>query len=388
MIETQVGRIGPSVGRDRPATVLATAVIAGLDLACPGHDGGWARKFATSRNLADNPLKRLNSHRLNSVGIPSFRLEIPSFRLGFLSLSVWNCLEFLGFPWKGFHQGAVVAALRRLCGICVALCALLCPTGARAASQALVPGFWDPALRLDRPDLSGVRAIRFLTADDYPPLNFVLPDGTLSGFNVEIARAVCEELEIGCTIQARRFDTLVDSLETGKGDAVIASIAATPAARAHVDFSQPYYQTPARFVGRKGAAPADASARALAGRSIGVVGGSSHEAYLKAFFPAAKSKPYPNASALEAALRASEIDAAFGDGLTFAVWLNGESSQNCCAFFGGPYGESRFFGEGVGIAVRTDDTELRKALNWALARVFSRGRYAEIYLKYFPVGFY
>jgi polar amino acid transport system substrate-binding protein len=269
-----------------------------------------------------------------------------------------------------------------------ALGALLSPAAALAAAQPFVPSFWDPALRPERPDLSGVRAIRFLTADDYPPLNFALDDGTLAGFNVEIARAICETLGIGCTIQSRPFDTLIDSLTTGKGDAVIASIAATPATRAQVDFSLPYYQTPARFIARKGAAPPDAQPTALAGKTIGVVAGSSHEAYLTAFFPAAKQKPYPNASALEAALRASEIDAAFGDGLTFAVWLNGESSQDCCAFLGGPFCESRFFGEGVGIAVRTDDAELRKALNWALAQMASRGAYAEIYLKYFPVGFY
>ncbi len=269
-----------------------------------------------------------------------------------------------------------------------ALSACLGPGQALAASQPFVPSFWDPGLRPERPDLSGVRAIRFLTADDYPPLNFALDAGTLAGFNVEIARAICETLEIGCTIQARPFDTLIDSLTTGKGDAVIASIAATPATRAEADFSLPYYQTPARFIARKGSLPPDARPAALAGKTIGVVAGSSHEAYLTAFFPGAKPKPYPNASALETALRASEIDAAFGDGLTFAVWLNGESSQNCCAFLGGPYTESRFFGEGVGIAVRTDDAELRKALNWALAQIASRGTYAEIYLKYFPIGFY
>jgi polar amino acid transport system substrate-binding protein len=268
-----------------------------------------------------------------------------------------------------------------------ALGAWLCPEVAFAASQPFVPSFSDPALRPERPDLSGMRAIRFLTADDYPPLNFALDDGTLAGFNVEIARAICETLEIGCTIQARPFDTLIDSLTTGKGDAVIASIAATPATRAEADFSQPYYQTPARFVARKDSA-SPGRVGALAGKTIGVVAGSSHEAYLKAFFPGAKPKPYPNASALETALRASEIDAAFGDGLTFAVWLNGESSQGCCAFLGGPYSESRFFGEGVGVAVRPDDAELRKALNWALAQMFSRGTYGEIYLKYFPVGFY
>ena len=250
------------------------------------------------------------------------------------------------------------------------------------------PSFWDPALRLERPDISNLRAIRFLTEDDYPPLNFALADGTLKGFNVEIARAICEQLEIACTIQARRWDTLIDSLESGKGDAVIASIAATEAVRARVDFSQPYYQTPARFVARKGSALSSVSATALKGKTIGVVAGSAHEAYLKALFPAAARKTFASPSALLEGLRAAAVDAAFGDGLTIAVWLNGESSAGCCAFIGGPYCESHFFGEGVGVAVRKEDADLRRAIDWALARLAAKGVYAEIYLKYFPISFY
>jgi len=250
------------------------------------------------------------------------------------------------------------------------------------------PSFSDPALRLERPDYSNLRAIRFLTDDDYPPLDFALADGTLRGFNVELARAICEELEIGCTIQARRWDTLIDSLESGKGDAVIASIAATEAIRARVDFSQPYYQTPARFVARKGSALSSVSAAALNGKTIGVVAGSAHEAYLKAFFPGAARKAFASLSALLEGLRAASIDAAFGDGLTFAVWLNGESSAGCCVFVGGPYCESHFFGEGIGVAVRKEDAALRRAIDWALARLTARGVYAEIYLKYFPISFY
>jgi polar amino acid transport system substrate-binding protein len=273
--------------------------------------------------------------------------------------------------------------------ISVVLLAIAVAARAQAASPSqTIPSFSDPALRLERPSLSGLRAIRFLTDDDYPPLNFALADGSLTGFNVEVARAICEELGIGCTIQARRWDTLIDSLETGKGDAVIASIAVTSASRARVDFSQPYYQTPARFVIRKKPAPAGDVGQNLKGKTVGVVTGSAHAAYLRTFFREMTPKPYPDVAALENALHAGEVDAIFGDGLTLAVWLNGEASSGCCAFFGGPYGESRFFGEGAGIAVRKDDTELRRALNWALARLSARGVFAEIYLKYFPIGFY
>jgi polar amino acid transport system substrate-binding protein len=275
---------------------------------------------------------------------------------------------------------------------CAALVLALAFPSGRIAAAAMdgvqVPSLADPGLRLDKPDLSGIRAIRFLTSDDYPPLDFALKDGSLTGFNVEIARAVCEQLQIACTIQARRFDTLIDALVAGKGDAVAASIAATDQTRARIEFSEPYYQTPARFVVRKGAAPPAATPSALKGRTVGVVGKSAHEAYLEDFFAGAKPKAYPDVPALETALRTGEIDIAFADGLTLALWLNSDRSADCCRFAGGPYCESRYFGEGVGIAVRPDDAVLRKALNWALAQIFSKGIYTELYLKYFPVGFY
>jgi polar amino acid transport system substrate-binding protein len=262
-------------------------------------------------------------------------------------------------------------------------------TGAGGAADRLpAPSFWDPELHLERPDLSALRAIRFLTDDDYPPLNFALADGSLIGFNVEIARAICEELHIGCTIQARRWDTLVDSLETGKGDAVIASIAASAATRARIDFTQPYYQTPARFATRKDSQLADATPATLTGKSVGVIAGSAHQSYLATFFPAALATPFPNFAALHDALRAGKVEAIFADGLSLAVWLAGEDAGDCCVFKGGPFGESRYFGEGIGIAVRKEDAELRRAMDWALARLAAKGTYAEIYTKYFPIGFY
>jgi polar amino acid transport system substrate-binding protein len=270
-----------------------------------------------------------------------------------------------------------------------ALLAILSAAPAFAQAPRIeAPSFWDPGLQLERPDLSGLRAIRFLTDDDYPPLNFALSDGSLSGFNVDIARAVCEELQVGCTIQTRRWDTIVDSLMEGKGDAIVASIAATPATRGKIDFTQPYYRTPARFVMRKESDMFDPTPAKLAGKTIGVVAGSAHKAFLDAFFPGLVEKTYPDATALREALRTGSIEALFGDGLSLAIWLNGASSDNCCAFRGGPYTESRFFGEGVGIAVRKEDANLRRALDWALARLAARGVYAELYLKHFPIGFY
>jgi polar amino acid transport system substrate-binding protein len=276
---------------------------------------------------------------------------------------------------KIFHFAAVLASV-------VAFAAF-----AQQQGRVSAPSLWDPDSQPARPDLAGIRAIRFLTDDDYPPLNFALPDGSLVGFNIDIARAICTELQVACTIQARRWDTLVDSLLAGKGDAAIASLAARPQVREKLDFTRPYYRTPARFVTRKDSKLAEATPETLSGKRVGVVAGSAHKAYLDALFPGSVEKTFDNLDALQDAVRSGAIDAAFGDGLSLAVWLGGTASGNCCVFEGGPFVESRFFGEGVGVALRKEDVDLRHAIDWALARLAARGVYAEIYLKYFPIGF-
>ena len=259
-------------------------------------------------------------------------------------------------------------------------------TPALIADPTAVPGFWDPRRRPERPDLSRISIIRFLTETDYPPFDFAGPDGAPAGFNVDLARLICEEIKVACTVQMRRFDTLIDALNTNNGDAVIASIAATPQMRQKVDFSDPYYRTPARFVSRKDANIGVVRPEALEGKKIAVVAGTAHEAYLKALFTEAELHPYPNADAARAALKKGEVDLLFGDGIALAFWLNGTDSAGCCEFRGGPYMESRYFGEGVGIAVKRGNDLLRQAFNWALFRLWEKGRFTDLWLRYFPIS--
>src|SRR5450759_1927187 len=198
-----------------------------------------------------------------------------------------------------------------------------------------VPGFWDPRRRPERPDLSRISIIRFLTETDYPPFDYAGPDGTPAGFNVDLARLICEEIKVACTVQMRRFDTLVASLNSNNGDAVIASIAETPEMRRQVDFSDPYYRTPARFVSRRDFNSDDVRPEALEGKKIAVVAGTAHEAYLKTWFTEAELHPYPNEDAARFALKKGDVDLLFGDGISLAFWLNGTDSGGCCEFRGG-----------------------------------------------------
>jgi polar amino acid transport system substrate-binding protein len=261
------------------------------------------------------------------------------------------------------------------------------PSQPQAADQPVwVPGFWDPRRRPEKPDTSRITVLRFLTETDYPPFNYAGPDGNPQGFNVDLARAMCEELKIGCTIQMRRFETLIPSLNDNRGDAAIASLVATADARLKVDFTEPYYRTPARFVARRDASIDDAVPERLDGRKVAVVAGTAHEAYLKALFTEAELRPYPTADVARLALRKGDVDLLFGDGISLAFWLNGTDSENCCAFRGGPYLDSRFFGEGIAIAVKRGNETIRLALNWALFRVWEQGRFTDLWLRYFPIS--
>jgi polar amino acid transport system substrate-binding protein len=283
------------------------------------------------------------------------------------------------------------------CGgaLAVALCALMLAFSFQpkfALGQAIVeppvqvPGFWDPRRRPERPDLTRVVVIRFLTEIDYPPFNFAGPDGNPQGFNVDLARMLCEELKLGCTIQMRRFETLIPTLNENRGDAAIASIAVTPEMRAKADFTDPYFRTPGRFAARRDSPIADPLPEKLEGKKIAVVAGTAHEAYLKELFTEAELRPYPNAEGARLALRQGDVDLLFGDAVSLAFWLNGTDSGNCCAFRGGPYLDSRYFGEGVGIAVKKGNDTIRQALNWALFRVWEQGRFTDLWLRYFPVS--
>jgi polar amino acid transport system substrate-binding protein len=283
------------------------------------------------------------------------------------------CLSVLGLGLlllgsDGFRSGAVAQP------------------AAQPAPAVNVPGFWDPKRRQDKPALAPTIVIRFLTETDYPPFNYAAPDGNPAGFNVDLARLLCEELKVACTVQMRRFETLLDALGENRGDAIIASISPTLEVRRRTDFTDPYYRTPARFVARRDSPIREVLPERLEGKKIAVVAGTAHEAYLKLLFTEAELRPYPNIEAARQALRAGEVDLLFGDGVQLAFWLNGSDSAGCCEFRGGPFLESRFFGEGIGIAVKRGNETLRQALNWALFRLWETGRFTDLWLRYFPIN--
>lgn len=262
----------------------------------------------------------------------------------------------------------------------------LAETGTR--DDYVVPNFWDPTHREERPDLTGQGTIRVLTEAENPPFSFIGADGLPTGFHVDLARAICVELDMPCTVQTLRWDLLLDGLEDNRGDAIISSMAIDAEARERFGFSRTYLSRPARFVVRREAEDFETLPGEMADRTVAVARDTAHQAYMETFFPDAETRAFDNAREARMALMEGEVDALFGDGLNLGLWLNGAISRRCCIFRGGPFTESHYFGEGFAIAVSPDDDMLRRAFDHALARLQADGTYAELYQRYFPVSFY
>ncbi len=276
-------------------------------------------------------------------------------------------------------------------GLWLFLLAFCLPLSATAQqTTASLPLLFDSRERLAKPDLTALVRLRFLTSVDFPPFNFMDQNGKLSGFNVDLAREICAELEISdkCQIQALPFADLKDALAASQGDAVIAGVAVGAEYRRQFAFSRPYMMLPARFARNLKAPIKGDSATSLADRSVGVVKETAHAAMLAAYFPKLKAVPFDSKEALLAALKEGKVDAAFADSLQLSFWVSSQASEKCCALFDGPYMSEQFLGEGMTIMLRQKDEVLRSAFDHALAALSRSGRLQEIYLRYFPYGLY
>ncbi|MDM9647304.1 transporter substrate-binding domain-containing protein [Rhizobium sp. S163] len=277
------------------------------------------------------------------------------------------------------------------CSLWLFLAAFWLPLSA-AAQQAApsLPLLFDSRERLAKPDLTSLVRLRFLTSVDFPPFNFMDQNGKLSGFNVDLAREICAELEISdkCQIQALPFGDLKDALAASQGDAVIAGLAVGSELRRQFSFSRPYLMLPARFARNLKAPIKGENAASLADRSVGVVKDTAHAAMLAAYFPKVKAVLFDSKEALLAALKDGKVDAVFADSLQLSFWVSSQASEKCCALFDGPYMSEEFLGEGMTIMLRQKDEVLRSAFDHALAALSRSGRLQEIYLRYFPYGLY
>ena len=276
-----------------------------------------------------------------------------------------------------------------LCVVCFAVLAGgMVAMGWAQQGNSYVPGVWRGDVQRPRPDLSGLAPLRIVTDADYPPFNYYDEDGTLTGFNVELIQSICEVLGVSCTVEARDWEFLMPSLARKEVDIVAASVTISPQSLKTADFTDHYYETPARFVAKKGSDLVEITPEALKGVVVGVIEGSSHQTYLKEYYPDIKMTPVKKRDQLHKMLIDGKVKLIFDDGITSVFWLNGTASKACCAFLGGPLIDQKYFGNGVGFAVQKGNRRLRELLNYALEKVRRDGIYEELFLRYFPLSFY
>lgn len=232
------------------------------------------------------------------------------------------------------------------------------------------------------------KTVRIGTEGAYPPFNFFDANQNLMGFDIDIANALCEKMEVNCVFVAQDWDGIIPALLAGKYDAIIASMSITPERQKVVDFTNKYYQTPARFVAPKdspltGNTPAD-----LAGKTIGAQSATTHATYLEDKYTDSEIRLYPTQDEANLDLINGRLDAILADSIVLYEWLNNTEDGQCCQFVGDPVVDVQYFGEGAGIAVRKEDQELKEAFNEAIAAILADGTYEKINAKYFPFSIY
>lgn len=221
----------------------------------------------------------------------------------------------------------------------------------------------------------------------YPPFSVIDNDGAMTGFDIDIGDALCAAMGKSCDWAQTEWDAIIPALLEGKCDAIIASMSITPERQQRVDFSRKYYNTPARFVAEAGVDWVDTN-EGMAGKRVCVQRGSVHQDYVEGAFPDIDLALYPTQEEANLDLASGRCDAGMADMITLQDgFLNTEDGKGY-AFFGGDHSDPKYHGEGIGIAVRKGEGDLRDAFTAAIQIIRDNGVYKSINDKYFDFDVY
>ena len=221
----------------------------------------------------------------------------------------------------------------------------------------------------------------------YPPFSWKEADGTLKGFDIDLAFALCEKMGRDCKLVEQDWDGMIPALLAKKYDAIIASMSINEERKKRVDFSDKYYNTPARFVAAEDSG-LDVSPAGLAGKAVGVQRGTTHQCFMEKIYPDADLRLYPTQEEVFIDLAAGRIDAQVSDSIQADEGFLETDAGKGFAFVGGVQFDLQCHGEGAGIAVRKGEDELREAFNAAITAIREDGTYRSINDKYFDFDVY
>lgn len=233
---------------------------------------------------------------------------------------------------------------------------------------------------------SAQETLRFATEAAYPPFNMLTSDGTIAGFDIEIGLAACEKMGRKCEFVQQDWDGIIAGLQTRRYDAIVSSMGITEERKKQILFTEPYYRPSAAFVGRENL-KTDFTVPDLGGASVGAVPGI-YECYVKKAFPKARLTVYPNSDALYLDLTSGRIDLAFNGTVAIDNSFLKSADGKGFALQGKPVRDPECLGDGAGIALRKEQTELKAALDKAIAELRADGTYQKINDKYFSFDIY
>jgi polar amino acid transport system substrate-binding protein len=226
------------------------------------------------------------------------------------------------------------------------------------------------------------KKIRIGTEGAYPPFNEMTASGELTGFDIDIAKALCEKMKAECEFVTQDWNGIIPALQAGKYDAIIASMSITDERKQQVDFTTKYYNTPPAIAVPKDSKLTEATAEALTGVTLGAQQSTTHSNYAEAKLPGAELKLYPSAEEYKLDLQSGRIDAAIDDVVVLSQWVATPEGA-CCKVLGTLAPDPVINGEGAGIAVRKGEDELREAFNKAIGEIRADGTYEAINKKHF-----
>ena len=224
---------------------------------------------------------------------------------------------------------------------------------------------------------SAAEKINFGVSATYPPFESIGANNEIVGFDIDLAKALCKQMQAECTFTNHAFDSLIPSLKFRKYDAVISGMDITPERSKQVSFTTPYYENSAVVIAKKDTYKTFAD---LKGKRIGMENGTTHQKYIQDQHPEVKTVSYDSYQNAFIDLKNGRIDGVFGDTAVVTEWLKDNPKL---AAVGDKVTDKDYFGTGLGIAVRQGNTELQQKLNTALEKVKKDGTYETIYNKWF-----
>ncbi len=233
-----------------------------------------------------------------------------------------------------------------------------------------------------------IKKVRIGTEGAYPPFNFIDQSGKLQGFDIDIADALCKAAGVECEYVTQDWDGMIPGLLAKKYDAIIASMSITEERKQRVDFTNKYYQTPARFVTKKGT-DIQINKEGLAGKTVGVQRATVSENFIRDNFGQdIDIKSYATQDEANMDLVSGRLNLVFADAVVLMEgFLNTDAGKDY-DFIGPGYTNKEWFGDGIGIAVRKGEDDLLKMLNNAIEKIRADGTYKKINDKYFNFDVY